>query len=60
MLDNFYTNFLNFFYNPKSLKEIIEIKNYYKEKNFLSKEEVFKEIENANKVENINDNFVSA
>ena len=60
MLDDFYTNFLNFFYNPKSLKEIIEIKNYYKEKNFLSKEEVFKEIENANKVENINDNFVSA
>jgi hypothetical protein len=60
MLDNFYTNFLNFFYNPKSLKEIIEIKNYYKEKKLLNKEEVFKEIENANKVENINNNFVSA
>lgn len=60
MLDKFYTNFLNFFYNPKSLKEIIEIKNYYKEKKLLNKEEVFKEIENANKVENINNNFVSA
>lgn len=60
MLDNFYNNFLSFFYNPKSLKEINEIKNYYKEKKLLSKEEVFKEIENANKVENFNDNFVSA
>ena len=60
MLDNFYNNFLSFFYNPKNLKEINEIKNYYKEKKLSSKEEVFKEIENANKVENFNDNFVSA
>ena len=60
MLDDFYNNFLNFFYNPKSLKEITEIKNYYKNKKLLNKEEVFKEIENANKVESINNNFVSA
>ena len=60
MLDDFYNNFLNFFYNPKSLKEINEIKNYYKNKKLLNKEEVFKEIENANKVESINNNFVSA
>jgi hypothetical protein len=58
-INNFYSNFLNFFLNPTSTKDIIEIRNYYKEEKHFEKAEIFKEIENANKIENISNNFVN-
>lgn len=59
MSDKFYLNMLNFFYNPNSIKDIIEITKYYNDKNYFKKAEIFKEIENANKFENISNNIAN-
>lgn len=58
MIDYFYSSLLNFFYNPKSVKDINNIISFYKEKKHPDKEKIFKEIEDANKIETISDNFV--
>lgn len=58
MLDNFYSNLLNFFYNPTSLKDINEVIDFYRDKKHFDKVKIFKDIENANKIETVSDNFV--
>ncbi len=60
MSDKFYLNFLNFFSNPNSFKDIVEIKKYYNEKNHFKKAEIFKEIESANKLEDISNNSTTS
>lgn len=59
MSDKFYLSMLSFFSSPTSIKDIIEITKYYNDKKYFKKAEIFKEIENANKLEDVSNNIVN-
>lgn len=59
MINKFYDNFLNFFNNPNSLKDLIEIKNYYNKNNLNKQSTVFDDIINNIKNENNSSNIIS-
>jgi hypothetical protein len=59
MINKFYDNFLNFFNNPNSLKDLIEIKNYYDKNNLTKQSKVFEDIIENVKFENNSSNFIS-
>lgn len=59
MSDSFYLNFYNFFNNPKSFKDVLEIIKYYQNINHLEKAELFKEIENVSKIKDISNHSIS-
>lgn len=59
MINKFYDSFLNFFNNPNSLKDLIEIKNYYDKNNLTKQSKIFEDIIENVKFENNSSNFIS-
>jgi len=59
MIEKFYESFFNLFNNPNSLKDLIEIKNYYEKNKLNAHADVFKDIIENAKIENNSSNFIS-